>query len=68
MCEVARFIHEKDALMSRVIKTESGFRVTLADTDAGRELPTSFIFQDQERATKRAEFLLFPEHFSYVQP
>jgi hypothetical protein len=33
------------------------------DTDAKRELPTRWHYQEEERALKRAEFLLFPERF-----
>jgi hypothetical protein len=34
------------------------------DTDAKRELPTRWHYQEEERATKRAEFLLYPERFT----
>ena len=63
MKPLATFINEADALAARVFRTESGFIVTLMDIDAKRELPTRWHFQEQERALKRAEFLLFPERF-----
>ena len=68
MKPIATFINEKDALAARVFNTESGFIVTLLDTDAKRELPTKWHFQEKERALKRAEFLLYPERFSHIEP
>ena len=64
MKPIATFINDKDGLASRIFRTESGFIVTLMDMDAKRELPTKWHFQEQERAYKRAEFLLFPERFT----
>jgi hypothetical protein len=64
MKPIATFINDKDGLASRIFRTESGFIVTLMDMDAKRELPTRWHFQEQERAYKRAEFLLFPERFT----
>lgn len=63
MKPIATFINDKDGLASRIFRTESGFIVTLMDTDAKRELPTKWHYQEEERALKRAEFLLFPERF-----
>ena len=63
MKPIATFINDKDGLTSRIFRTESGFIVTLMDTDAKRELPTRWHYQEGERALKRAEFLLFPERF-----
>ena len=68
MRPIATFIHEKGGLAARVFNTESGFVVTLMDTDAKRELPTKWIFPEEERALKRAEYLLYPERFSYIEP
>jgi hypothetical protein len=68
MKPLATFINDKDGLASRVFRTESGFIVTLMDTDAKRELPTKWHYQEQERALKRAEFLLYPERFSHIEP
>jgi len=68
MRPIATFLHEKDSLAARVFNTESGFVVTLMDTDAKRELPTKWIYPEEERALKRAEFLLYPERFSYIEP
>ena len=68
MRPIATFIHEKDGLAARVFNTESGFVVTLMVTDAKRELPTKWIFPEEERALKRAEYLLYPERFSYIEP
>lgn len=68
MRPIATFINEKDALAARVFRTESGFIVTLLDTDAKRELPTKWHYHEEERAKKRAEFLLYPERFSYIEP
>lgn len=64
MQPITTFINETDGLAARVFKTESGFIVTLMDTDAKRELPTKWHYQDRERALKRAEFLLYPERFT----
>ena len=64
MKPIATYINEKDGLASRVFRTESGFLVTLMDTDAKRELPTRWHYHEEERATKRAEFLLYPERFT----
>ena len=61
---IKTFTNEADALAARVFRTESGFLVTLMDTDAKRELPTRWHYQEEERATKRAEFLLYPERFT----
>jgi hypothetical protein len=63
MKPIATFINDKDGLASRIFRTESGFIVTLMDIDAKRELPTRWHYQEEERALKRAEFLLFPERF-----
>ena len=63
MKPIATFINDKDGLASRIFRTESGFIVTLMDTNAKRELPTRWHYQEEERALKRAEFLLFPERF-----
>ena len=68
MRPIATFINDTDGLASRVFRTESGFIVTLVDTDAKRELPTKWHYQEQERALKRAEFLLYPERFSNIEP
>jgi hypothetical protein len=68
MKPLATFINNADGLASRVFRTESGFIVTLIDTDAKRELPTKWHYQEQERAFKRAEFLLYPERFSNIEP
>ena len=64
MKPIATFTNDKDSLASRIFRTESGFIVTLMDTDAKRELPTRWHYQEEERALKRAEFLLFPERFT----
>jgi hypothetical protein len=64
MKPIATFINDKDGLASRIFRTGSGFIVTLMDTDAKRELPTRWHYQEEERALKRAEFLLFPERFT----
>lgn len=68
MRPLATYINEKDGLAARVFRTESGFIVTLMDTDAKRELPTKWHYHEQERAFKRAEFLLYPERFSFIEP
>lgn len=64
MKPIKTFTNEADALAARVFRIESGFIVTLMDTDAKRELPTRWHYQEEERATKRAEFLLYPERFT----
>lgn len=64
MKPIATFLNEADALAARVFRTESGFLVTLMDTDAKRELPTRWHYQEEERARQRAEFLLYPERFT----
>ena len=68
MRPIATFINEEDGLAARVFNTESGFVVTLMDTDAKRELPTKWIYPEEERALKRAEYLLYPERFSHIEP
>lgn len=64
MHPIKTFTNEADALAARVFRTESGFLVTLKDTESQRELPTRWHYHEEERAIKRAEFLVFPERFT----
>ena len=63
MNPIATYTNKVDALAARVFRTESGFLVTLMDTEDKRELPTRWHYHEEERARKRAEFLVFPERF-----
>jgi len=64
MNAIATYTNKEDMIAARVFRTESGFLVTLMDTEEKRELPTRWHYQEEERARKRAEFLAFPERFS----